>query len=82
MSLEHSPAREGGRAAFTAPVRQGERAVFTVAEFCDAHRISRAKLYQLWQEGIGPRVMRVGNKVLITVEAAADWRQKLEAEAA
>jgi hypothetical protein len=66
MPLEHPPARN-------------DRACFTVAEFCDAHRISRAKLYQLWKAGIGPRVLRIGSKVIITCEAAADWRREREA---
>jgi hypothetical protein len=65
MSLqEHSPARQGA---------------FTVAEFCDSHRISRTKLYNLWKTGAGPRQMRVGTKILISVEAAADWRRASEA---
>ena len=67
MSLEHSPARDGGRAAYT------------IAEFCEAHRISRSKLYQLFDEGHGPRTMNVGTRRLITEEAAADWRRAMEA---
>jgi hypothetical protein len=66
MSLEHSPARESGRAAFT------------VAEFCEAHRISRTKLYQLWQVGLGPKVIRIGAKLIISTEAATEWRRSLE----
>jgi hypothetical protein len=62
MSLEHSPAREGARCAFT------------VAEFCDAHRISRSMLYELWNAGRGPRVIKIGVKNIITAEAAAEWR--------
>ena len=61
---------------------QTPRAAFTIAEFCDAHRISRSKLYQLFDAGNGPRVMRIGTKVLITADAAADWRREREAEAA
>jgi hypothetical protein len=68
MSLqEHAPARQGA---------------FTVAEFCDCHRISRTKLYGLWKAGTGPRVMRIGTKVLISVEAAAAWRAEREAASA
>jgi hypothetical protein len=54
---------------------------YTVQEFCTAHRISRSKLYQLWDEDTGPRIMRIGSKVLITREAAAKWRRAREAEA-
>jgi hypothetical protein len=70
MSLEDAPARQGGRAAYT------------VGEFCSAFRISRSKLYQLWELGIGPRVMRIGAKILISIEAASDWRREREAESA
>jgi predicted DNA-binding transcriptional regulator AlpA len=53
-----------------------ERAAFTVNEFCEAHRISRAKLYCMWGDGTGPRRMKIGTKTLISVEAAADWRRE------
>ena len=86
MSL-HSPGRQTGRrikASGVEGVGAQDRAAFTIAEFCEAHRISRSKLYQLWAAGIGPRLMKVGVKVLISIEAAADWRRQGEraAEAA
>src|SRR5438105_839917 len=59
---------------------QESRAAYTIDEFCEAHRISRSKLYHLWNERRGPRMMRIGTKVLITAEAAADWRREREAE--
>jgi hypothetical protein len=62
MSLEHSPARDGGRCAFT------------IAEFCEAHRVSRSWLYGEWRAGRGPKVKEVGSKKIITTEAAAEWR--------
>ena len=58
-----------------------EQACYTILEFCHDHRLSRAKLYQLWNEGVGPRIMKVGAKVLISAEAAADWRRQREAAA-
>jgi hypothetical protein len=67
-----SPARGGGPAP----------AVFTIPEFCAAHRLSRSKLYQLWAAGAGPRKMSLGTKILISVEAAADWRREREAASA
>ena len=51
---------------------------FTVDEFCQGHRISRAGFYNLLKAGQGPRVMRVGGRVLVSVEAAADWRRAME----
>jgi hypothetical protein len=54
---------------------------YTVPEFCAAHRICRASFYNL-PEGERPRVMRVGSRVLVSKEAAAEWRRAREAKAA
>ena len=51
---------------------------FDVDSFCDFHRMSRRLLYQLWSEGRGPRVMKVGRRTLISAEAAAEWRKQME----
>jgi hypothetical protein len=74
MSLEHDPRR-------ARDCHLPSYAAYTIAEFCTAHRISRSKLYQLWAAGAGPRMMKVGRKVLITNEAAAEWRRAREAAA-
>lgn len=50
----------------------------TVDEFCLAHRICRATFYNLLKRGVAPAVMRVGSRVLISQEAAADWRRNME----
>jgi predicted DNA-binding transcriptional regulator AlpA len=54
---------------------------YTIPEFCKAHRISRSGLYQCWARGTGPRIKRIGSKVIITAEAAAAWRAADEAAA-
>jgi hypothetical protein len=51
---------------------------FTIKEFCQAHKICRASLYNLWSAGHGPPVIKVGARVLISAEAAEDWRRQLE----
>ncbi len=33
-----------------------EPPVYDIPEFCRAHRLSRSTLYDLWQQGLGPRV--------------------------
>lgn len=55
-------------------------ATYTVASFCEAHNISRSYLYLLWTEGRGPRRTKVGRRTLISGEAAAEWRRRMEVE--
>lgn len=58
-----------------------EKSCFTISEFCREHgNMSRPLLYRLWDEGRGPRRMQVGRRVLITREAAEDWRRQMESE--
>jgi hypothetical protein len=65
------------------PPQHVPAAAYTVNEFCAAHRICRATLYKLWDANKGPRFMRLGpQKILITAEAAAEWRAAREAETA
>lgn len=56
-------------------------AAFSVEEFCRAHSISRTHFYEMAARGTGPRLMKVGRRTLISAEAAADWRRRMEAEA-
>lgn len=60
----------------------GYRSVYTVNEFCDEHRVSRTLLYGLIKEGKGPRLMKLGRRTLISVEAANDWRRQVESTTA
>jgi predicted DNA-binding transcriptional regulator AlpA len=55
---------------------------YGIASFCAAHNISRATFYNLLRAGEAPRLMRVGTRVLISREAAADWRHEREAATA
>jgi predicted DNA-binding transcriptional regulator AlpA len=49
--------------------------VFSIPEFCGEHRISRSMFYKELKAGRGPRLMKVGGRVLITAECAEAWRQ-------
>ncbi|MCK1606775.1 hypothetical protein IVB02_36750 [Bradyrhizobium sp. 166] len=60
------------------PSTASERAAFTIKEFCEAHRISEAMYFKLCKVGLGPRVMRAGRRVTISMEAATDWRRARE----
>ena len=63
----------------TLPVGAG---AFTIKEFCAQHRISVAFYYVLRHRGEAPVEMHVGSRVLVSYEAAADWRRAREAPAA
>ena len=55
--------------------------VYTVDEFCIAHKISRGHFYNLVGSGNGPTLMKVGRRTLISAEAAARWRSRMESAA-
>lgn len=57
-----------------------EADAYSIAEFCARNRISRTTYYTLKNEGKAPVEMKIGTRVLISVEAAAAWRRAREAE--
>ena len=54
------------------------RAAYTIAEFCEAHRISEQMYFKLKRLGLQPRETYVGTRVLISMESAAEWRRAAE----
>jgi hypothetical protein len=50
----------------------------SVDAFCRSHGISRRMYYILKNAGTGPREMQVGRRVLISREAAEQWRRERE----
>ncbi len=64
-------------------VRLGtDKDAFNIVEFCQRHGLSRASFYNLEKAGQAPRIMRVGARVMVSKEAAADWRRERETVAA
>ncbi len=55
-----------------------QQLALSVAQFCAAHDLSRALFYQLVKDGKGPTLMHVGRRTLISHEAAAAWRRRME----
>jgi hypothetical protein len=55
-----------------------ERDAMCLGDFCSRHGISRSSYYLLKKAGIAPRLMQVGDRVLISREAAAEWRRERE----
>ena len=54
-------------------------AMHSIKSFCIAHGISESFFYKLREQGQGPREMRLGSRVFITLESAARWRIEREA---
>ena len=57
-----------------------DKDAYSIPEFCRRHGFSQSFYFAEAREGRGPRVMRVGARVLISKEAAAEWRHEREAE--
>jgi hypothetical protein len=69
VSLQHNPAGVPD-------------ASLTIAEFCEAEKISRSMLYRAWSEGWGPKYYWVGVTRRITHHARLEWQREREAAAA
>ena len=50
----------------------------SVRDFCAAYDFSKSMFYKLRKAGKGPRIIKVGNRTLITEDAEADWIKSLE----
>jgi hypothetical protein len=56
-----------------------EIGAFSIAGFCAAHGgMSQAFFHKLVGMGLGPRIMKVGGRTMISIEAAAEWRRTCE----
>jgi hypothetical protein len=53
-------------------------AVYDIRGFCRAHKISVDHYYRMARAGLGPVVMRLGHRTLISFESAAEWRRERE----
>jgi hypothetical protein len=53
-------------------------AAYSLPEFAEAHRFSLDFLFRLMRDGDGPDVMRIGGRTLVSIEAAARWREQRE----
>jgi hypothetical protein len=53
---------------------------YTIAEFCEAERISRSQLYNLWNSGEGPDFYYAGHHRRITEAQRKDWHDRNSVE--
>jgi predicted DNA-binding transcriptional regulator AlpA len=54
--------------------------MLSVRAFCADNGLSRSLLYRLLKDGRGPRLTKVLRRTLISSEAAAEWRARMERE--
>ncbi|MGF6968095.1 putative DNA-binding transcriptional regulator AlpA [Paraburkholderia sp. WC7.3g] len=72
------PAATGALSNFKpAVVETDSRRVFTIDEFCGAYHLSRSFYYRLRHTGRGPCEVRIGRKVVITVDDARAWEDRM-----
>ena len=60
-------------------MEKGKRLASSVDVFCEEHDISRSFYYDLQKKNLGPKTMKVGRRRLISHEASAEWRRRMEA---
>jgi hypothetical protein len=70
----------GDRQAAFAVSRVAASMTHSIPLFCARHGISERFYFKLKVAGRGPAEMRLGNRVLISREAAVRWRAQREAE--
>jgi hypothetical protein len=63
----------------TNPSHVDDIEAYTIADFCRRHSICRASFYAMRANGTGPREFRAMNRVLVSREAAREWRERVAA---
>ena len=56
------------------------KSMMPVPAFLSEHGISRSLFYRLVKEGRGPRLTKIASRTLVSAEAAAEWRARMERE--
>jgi len=51
---------------------------YTIAQFCERNQISQAHYFNLKKRKQGPREIRAGKSVRISLDAEADWQRDRE----
>jgi hypothetical protein len=55
-----------------------EQATFSIPEFCKWAGIGRTHYYALKKQGAGPAETRIGSRVTIAKDTAAEWLKRQE----
>ena len=59
-----------------------DKSAFSVNQFCEAYGLSRSSFYRMLREGLAPAIIRVGRRVLVSIEAARDWERTMQKRSA
>src|SRR5437763_5386629 len=77
--LMPKPKRSAPRQEKPAPLAPTpQKLAMSISEFCTSHGFSTALFFKLRKKGLTPRTMKVGTRTLISLEAAAAWRERQE----
>jgi hypothetical protein len=52
--------------------------MLTIRQFCEYTQISERLFHVLKAQGLGPRITRIGRRVLIAKDSAAEWLKSRE----
>ena len=55
-----------------------DKLAYSISEVCALHGNSRSAFYKARDAGQAPKLMRLGTRVLVSREAAAEWRRARE----
>lgn len=55
--------------------------ILTIPQFCERFNLSLSTYYRLKRDGLGPRELRVGRRVIIPAKIADEWAEALTAQA-
>jgi predicted DNA-binding transcriptional regulator AlpA len=62
--------------------REMSRAAYSVREWCERRGIGRATFYARLPHGEMPAIVKIGRRMIITLEADEEWRERMEEAAA
>jgi hypothetical protein len=77
-----NPTKTEAREKFKKRVTDVPRFAYSIEEFCALVDISVSMYGKMRREGLTPREMRMGRRVLISKEAMTAWRTEREAASA
>jgi len=77
---QSSPRRRGRPQQARAPPDEDDDAcdAYDIPTFCRRHKISESFYFKLRLQGLAPRTMKIGKRVLISRESARRWREERE----